>query len=70
MFFLVIFSEIIQFNLKMFYVIAVFSLIWQYAPKVYYFIDKKDWLVGLVFEIYLDCKFPFRENIEKNVFQY
>ena len=55
--FLSIFAEIIQFNLYIFYTVAVFDLIRQLVEKHY-----SNWLVDLVFDIFLDS---LRKNIEK-----
>ena len=67
-FFLSFFSEIIQFNRKIFSSIAVFDMIWQFVPKIYHSISKKsNWLVDLVFEICLDSKFLVWQELLKKV---
>ena len=62
-------SETIQSNLKFFYFLEIFDLIRKFIPKIYYSVSKKsNWWVDLVFEIYLDSKFPVWEEIKENVY--
>ena len=62
-----IFSEIIQFNLKFIYTIAVFNLI--FFQKYFTLLAKRfNRFVDLVFEICLDSKFPVWRKILKDVY--
>ena len=64
--FYIIFPETIQFDLKFFYPITILDLLDIFGSKIYYSICKKSsWLIDLVFEICLDCKFPFQREILK-----
>ena len=67
LFFLPFFSEIIQFNPKMFNNETLFDLMRQFVSKIYYFFAKKsNWLLDLIFEIHVN-KFQDQGKIFKKL---